>query len=168
RCLVTLRYQDPRPISNYAQRLMRSAAPRLSGEEVLIGLLEAFVDRIADILEKVALDLDAQSRVIFTANTTVQSQMPDMQAVLRALGRDEDLATSARESLLSLNRMLRFLTTLLETLPAPDALAKRDAKEQRTRIKTLVRDMVSLGEHAAFELHKVNFLLDATLGMINI
>src|SRR5256885_10940994 len=94
--------------------------------------------------------------------------MPDMQAVLRALGRDEDLATSARESLLSLNRMLRFLTSLLESIQPTDAVAKRDAKEQRTRIKTLVRDMVSLGEHAAFELHKVNFLLDAALGMINI
>jgi magnesium transporter len=168
RCLVTLRFQDPRPMTTYAQRLMKSAGPRLSGEEVLIGLLEAFVDRIADILEKVALDLDAQTRVIFTTHGKGRGERPDMQAVLRALGRDEDLATSARESLLSLNRMLRFLTSLLESMQTTDPAAKRDSKEQRTRIKTLVRDMVSLGEHAAFELHKVNFLLDAALGMINI
>jgi magnesium transporter len=167
-CLITLRYQNPRPITSYAQRLVRGQGSRGAGEEVLIGLLEAFVDRIADILEKVALDLDAQTRVVFSATATVRSAMPDMQAVLRALGRDEDLATSARESLLSLNRMLRFLTTLLEGSLAVDPVTKRDIKEQRQRIKTLVRDMISLAEHAAFELHKVNFLLDAALGMINI
>jgi len=169
RCLVTLRYQDPRPIAIYAQRLMKSPGARLSGEEVLIGLIEAFVDRIADILEKVALDLDAQARVVFTPPTagrvrTAKSAV-DLQEVMRALGRNEDLATSARESLLSLNRMVRFLATLVEGLPTTD---KKEQRDQKQRVKTLVRDMISLGEHAAFELAKVNFLLDATLGVINI
>ncbi len=172
RCLVTLRYQDPRPIAIYAQRLMKSPGVRLSGQEVLIGLIEAFVDRIADILEKVALDLDAQARVIFAANsgTTARStgSAPDLQEVMRALGRNEDLATSARESLLSLNRMVRFLATLVEGMPMPETASKKDQRDQKQRVKTLVRDMISLGEHAAFELAKVNFLLDATLGVINI
>jgi magnesium transporter len=169
RCLVTLRYQDPRPITLYAQRLMKAPGARSSGQEVLIGLIEAFVDRIADILEKVALDLDAQARVVFAQQTG--NRVPaavDLQDVLRALGRNEDLATSARESLLSLNRMVRFFAALVESTPVADAVSKKDVRDQKTRVKTLVRDMVSLGEHAAFELHKVNFLLDATLGMINI
>ncbi len=171
RCLVTLRYQDPRPITLYAQRLMKAPGTCTSGQEVLVGLLEAFVDRIADILEKVALDLDAQARVIFAADTVTKRRSgsaPDLQDVLRALGRNEDLATSARESLLSLNRLVRFLATLIEGTPVVDMTTKKDIKDQRLRVKTLVRDMASLGEHAAFELHKVNFLLDATLGMINI
>jgi len=172
RCLVTLRYQDPRPIALYAQRLMKSPGVRLSGEEVLIGLIEAFVDRIADILEKVALDLDAQARLVFTPPTaggvrTAKSAV-DLQEVMRALGRNEDLATSARESLLSLNRMVRFLATIVEGVPAADPVAKKEQRDQKQRVKTLVRDMMSLGEHAAFELAKVNFLLDATLGVINI
>ena len=171
RCLITLRYQEPRPITQYAQRLMRAPGTCSSGQEVLVGLIESFVDRIADILEKVALDLDAQARVIFTAKTAMSgkgSEMPNMQEVLRALGRDEDLATSARESLLSLNRMIRFFSSLLDSVQPTEPATKRDIKEQKTRIKTLVRDMTSLGEHAAFELHKVNFLLDAALGTINI
>ncbi len=171
RCLVTLRYQDPRPIATFAQRLMRSpGSSRLSAQEVLIGLIEAFVDRIADILEKVALDLDAQARRVFAPQKPGGKAMSaaDLQDVLRALGRNEDLATSARESLLSLNRMVRFLAALVEVAPVTDTASKKDLRDQKQRVKTLVRDMISLGEHAAFELHKVNFLLDATLGMINI
>ena len=171
-CLVTLRYQDPRPIAVYAQRLIRSPGNRLSAQEVLIGLIEAFVDRIADILERVALDLDAQSRVVFAPPAPGAARMTkssvDLQDVLRALGRNEDLATSARESLLSLNRMVSFFVTVVEGMPVPETASKKDQRDQKQRIKTLVRDMASLGEHAAFELHKVNFLLDATLGMINI
>jgi magnesium transporter len=171
RCLITLRYQDPRPITAYAQRLMRQPGSRLSAQEVLIGLIEAFVDRIADILEKVALDLDAQARGVFApAKPGLKKSVTaaDLQDVLRALGRNEDLATSARESLLSLNRMVRFLAASIEATPVTDNSSKKDQRDQKQRIKTLVRDMISLGEHAAFELHKVNFLLDATLGMINI
>src|SRR5262249_25482986 len=141
-------YQDPRPISLYAQRLMKAPSGRPSGQEVLIGLIEAFVDRVADILEKVALDLDAQARVVFTppaAGAVRTKSAIDLQDVLRALGRNEDLATSARESLLSLNRMVRFLATLVEGAPIPaEPTAKKEQRDQRQRIKTLVRDMISL------------------------
>lgn len=169
RSLVTLRYHDPRPVTNFSHRLMRTAICT-NGQDVLVGLLDAFVDRIADVLEKVALDLDAQTRVIFNQNSGAKSRRVtgDLQEVLRALGRDEDLATSARESLLSLNRMVSYLSTIVDATPVSEPLQKKDVKEQKTRIKTLQRDMTSLGEHAAFELAKVNFLLDATLGMINI
>ena len=163
--LLTLRYHEPRPIRTYSQRLMRNPGSCNSGQEVFIGLLEAIVDRLADVLEKVALDLDAQARVIFKTDAAPGER--DMQAVIGALGRDEDLATSARESLLGLNRVLRFFTTILESLP-PEVQSRKDMKDQKARIKTLVRDMTSIGEHAAFELHKVSFLLDATLGTINI
>jgi magnesium transporter len=171
RALVTLRYHDPRPIATYGARLMRSPGSASSGQECLIGLLEAFVDRIADILEKVALDLDKQARLIFATDPALAAgpaEKPDLRAVIQALGRDEDLATSARESLLSLNRVVRFLTQVLESAQAQEAMSKKDLRDQKARIKDLVRDMTSLAEHAAFELHKLNFLLDATLGSINI
>ena len=42
------------------------------------------------------------------------------------------------------------------------------SKDLKQRLKTLGRDVASLGEHAGFEARKVGFLLDATLGMINI
>jgi magnesium transporter len=168
RALITLRYHEPRPIRTYSQRLMKNPGSCNTGQEVLVGLLEALVDRIADVLERVALDLDAQARIIFESGPAQPTgSQRDMQAVIRALGHDEDLATSARESLLGLNRVIRFLTQAIEAA-SPEIQSKKEIKEQKQRIKTLLGDMASIGEHAAFELHKVNFLLDATLGTINI
>jgi magnesium transporter len=165
RSLVTVRYHDPRPVSSYGARIVRLPATCTSGEEALLGLLESFVDRIADILEKVGLDLDAISRDIFghsIAPVRQPGQERDMQQVLRQLGRIEDLCSTARESMLGLVRLVRFLDVSME----PDA--KKQAKELKARVKTLNRDLTSLMEHADFDSRKVNFLLDATLGLINI
>jgi magnesium transporter len=38
----------------------------------------------------------------------------------------------------------------------------------QSQFKTLSRDVVSLSDHASFLSNKITFLLDATLGMINI
>jgi magnesium transporter len=159
-----VRYYESKAIPLFAQRLLRQ--PNLQCEDVLLGLLEALVNRIADILEKLSVDLDSVSRLIFEERPGTErrraGERRDLQVVLKLLGRNEDLASTARESLMGLNRMVRFLLNLTEE----EAL--RFGKERKARLKTLTRDIDSLNEHAAFELHKVNFLLDATLGMINI
>jgi magnesium transporter len=164
RTLVTLRYVDPRPVNSFAQRALRQPGTCNGPEEALIGLLEAFVDRIADILEKVGLDLDQTSRMIFDNHPAGARGERDLQAVLKRLGRNDDLSSTARESLMSLSRVVRFLGTIVDTAPRRDV----KPKEQKTRLKTLDRDITSLAEHADFESNKVNFLLNATLGMINI
>lgn len=160
RTLVTLRYVDPRAVTSFATRIARQPASCASAEEGLIGLIEAFVDRFADILERVSLELDQTSRLIFDPRPG--SGERDMQSVLKTLGRNDDLASTTRESLLSVSRVARFLNTIFE------AAGKKDSKELRARLKTLDRDITSLAEHASFESNKVNFLLNATLGMINI
>ncbi len=163
RVFVTLRSVEPRPIVNFMARVQR--IPGLCGvpEDALIGLVETFVDRIADILERLGVDLDGLSRLIFDDRPSTarrrSGQRRDLQAILRSLGRADDLVSTARESLHSLARMQRYAG------PAADATLRKDHK---LRLKTLSRDILSLGEQAAFESHKVNFLLDATLGMINI
>jgi magnesium transporter len=166
RALITLRYSDPRPVSSFAGRICRQAATCSSAEDALVGLIEAFVDRIADILEKAALDLDAVSRQIFAPGSSAKRTGEDaMKAVLRALGRNDDLVSTTRDSLLSLSRLIRFFGAMIDTNERLDKKVTRDLK---ARIKIIVRDIASLTEHASFESHKVNFLLDATLGMINI
>lgn len=167
KALVTLRYADPRPVATYAARLCRQTVTCQSGEDALIGLVEAFVDRIADVLEKVGLDLDAVSRQIFSEgeHRGEKAGERDLQVVLKMLGRNDDLASTARESLLSLSRLIRFLGQVLDANERSD---KKLIRELKTRLKVVIRDIASLNEHAAFESHKVNFLLDATLGMINI
>jgi magnesium transporter len=166
RALITLRYSDPRPVSTFAGRVCRQAGSCNSAEDALVGLIEAFVDRIADIVEKAGLDLDAVSRQIFTSGSGARRNAEnDLQAVLRTLGRNDDLVSTTRESLLSLSRLLRFFGA---TLDANEKIDKKAVRELKARLKVVARDIASLNEHASFESNKVNFLLDATLGMINI
>ncbi|MGE0116554.1 MAG: magnesium transporter CorA family protein [Dongiaceae bacterium] len=165
RALITLRYVEPRPVATYAQKLLRGQEACSCGEEAMVGLLEAFIDRIADILEKTALDLDQVSQTIFAEDAHGQRRhgaSRDLRAVIRALGRNDDLVSTIRESLLSMTRLTSFLTATL------GATGERTMKEMKARLKSARNDIVSLNEHAAFESHTINFLLDATLGMINI
>jgi magnesium transporter len=157
-CLVTLRYTEPQPFSSFAQRAQRQTALRPSGEMVLVGLLDAVVDRLADILELVGADVDRLSHDVFTGRAKGTAQ-PDFNAILQRIGRDGDLTSKGRESLVSLSRLLTFVTTKTETPALRDAIP---------RIAILSRDVQSLADHATFLSNKVNFLLDATLGMLSI
>ncbi len=163
RNLVTLRQVDPQPVAAFGLKLQRQPSLGSSADEALYGLLEAFVDRIADILERLGLELDGLSRAIFDERPTTarrrRGERRDLQAILRSLGRADDIASTARESLHSLSRLGRFLYQATETVTR---------KDQKARLNSLARDIGSLGEQTAFEARKVNFLLDATLGMINI
>jgi magnesium transporter len=162
--LVTVRYYESKAIPVFAQRLTRQA--QVQCEDVLLGLLEALVNRIADILEKMSVDLDGISRIIFDDRPgrakRRSGEARDLQVVLKMLGRNEDLASTGRESLMGLDRMARFLMNI------SNDEAQRFGKERKARLKTLTRDVHSLNEYATFENNKIFFLLDATLGMINI
>src|SRR5579871_6159802 len=63
--LVTVRYDTPKPFPQVEHKLARSCSPAISGEQILMELLDAVIDRCADILERVGLDLDQVSHDIF-------------------------------------------------------------------------------------------------------
>jgi magnesium transporter len=155
--LVTVRYADPLPFRAFAAYALRHPSACGDGDAVFAGLLEAIIDRIADILETVGADLDRLSREVFSRSGAQTSR--DFQAFLHRLGRAGDLASKARESLVSLGRLLAF---------AIQGTQSRGRKSGISRLKTVGRDVASLSDHASFLNNKVNFLLDATLGMINI
>jgi magnesium transporter len=85
----------------------------------------------------------------------------NLQATLEQIGRNGDFLTKLRESLVSVNRLLTYHS-------AVEAEDKKATKEARARIKTLHRDVVALSDQSAFLSQKINFLLDATLGLINL
>ncbi|MDX1606979.1 MAG: magnesium transporter CorA family protein, partial [Candidatus Competibacterales bacterium] len=154
--LVTLRHDEPRSFRLFAARAQRYQSDMRRGELVLTGLLEAIVDRTADILERVGSDLDAVSREVFAPPRRGR----DFHESLRRIGRIGDLGSKVQESLISIARLLTFYNQTLDT--------GKGSKELRGRIKTLSRDVQSLTDHASFLSSKISFLLDATLGMINI
>ena len=157
--LITVRYHEPRAFKTFPQRAEKASLGCIDGEAVLIALLEAIVDRMADILERAEREVDAISRDIFRAERA-QSARRDLMKVLQLIGRKGDLSSNIRDCLLSLQRLAGFFGQVMTQ--------RSDDKDFRSRVKTLSRDLQSLVDHASFLSQKVTFLLDATLGMINI
>ncbi|UBS32868.1 magnesium/cobalt transporter CorA [Altererythrobacter sp. N1] len=158
--LVTIRHHEPRVFALLAQRGERGLVGATDGQDILVQLLEAIVDRQADILERYGREIEAVSRTVF-AKTDINSRSPtDFGEVLATLGRQANAISNIRDSLVSLERMVTFATTIL--------LQRRSRKDIRERMKTIGRDIRSLADHDGFLSQKINFLLDATLGMINI
>jgi len=156
--LVTLRYADPLPFKLFGSYAETHHAACNSGEAALSGLLEAIIDRLADVLEMAGQDVEAISHEIFDQSNPRRGSRA-FRAILQRIGRAGDIAAKARESVLSLNRAVTFLG-----LVAPDLGGKKKA----AHLKTMARDLQSLADYAQFISGKVTFLLDATLGMLSI
>ncbi|MBS7540503.1 magnesium/cobalt transporter CorA [Ancylobacter lacus] len=157
--LVTVRYDEPKPFRLVAAKLSRACAPALTGEQVLMEILDAVIDRAADIIERLSSDIDETSRRIFEREPR-SNQNQRYRALLNVIARRGDLASKVRESLVSMGRIVTFLATDGET-PAL-------GKEQKAMLKSLQRDVVSLTDHVSYLGDKITFLLDATLGLVSI
>lgn len=155
--LVTVRYDDPRPFVLIEQKLARNASPKASGESVFVDLLDAVIDRSADILERIGSEVDQISLAIFEPD---EAEAPVYNDILKQLGRKGDLTSKVRESLVSINRLLLFLANEADTM--------RWAKDIRAQLKSMQRDVISLSDHATYLTNKVTFLLDALLGSVSI
>ena len=156
--LATVRYDDPRPFAIVGHKLGRACPPKVAGDTVLMDLLDAVIDRSADILERIGAEIDQISHTIFEPEQ--DAGPPSYNDVLKALGRKGDLLSKVRESLVSIGRVLLFLANEAETM--------KWAKDMRTQVQSMRRDVVSLTDHASYIGNKVTFLLDAMLGVVNI
>ncbi len=158
--LITIRYIEPQCFRLFTAQLQRQGTIYTEPSAVLIDLLDANVDRLADILEVVGHRLDEYSKTIFRPqDDTSTSEKLDHQQLLQQTGANGDLNSKSRESLLSFSRLISYFTQAMS--------AKLDA-EANLRLISLSRDIASLIDHGNFLSNKVNFLLDATLGMVSI
>ena len=158
RQLITLRYIDPRAFRNYAGHLQKA---RLTDERpvgVFTGLLEAVVARQADILERVSLEADLISAHVFRPDEVEQAK--PLAELLRDIGRCGELTSRLREAVASMIRLLTWFGH-------PENGRHKD-HGVRERIRSLGSDLASLADFASYQSNKVQFLLDATLGRINI
>ena len=156
--LVTLRFAELPVFDKFAETFDRGRHGTTSFH-ALAGLLEAIVDRQADVLEWVGGELDKISRDVFRVPEGRNSRDAKLQAVLRSVGQKADVLSNLRDSLLGIARMLPFVVDMTDNR-MPDDL--------RPRFRTLRRDVQSLADYDTQLADKVQFLLDATLGFINI
>jgi len=161
--LVTVRYADAKPFAAFCHRALRGNGHSYeSGEDVMLGLIESVIDRMADVLERLGNEIDAISREGFRSKkATSNKKTRDLEAVIEQLGRKGDFLSGVRESLVSVSRLVAYHAAI-------ETPTRRPSKETRQVVKLVQRDASSLGDHAAFLSGKINFLLDATLGLINL
>ncbi|MEH0198922.1 magnesium transporter CorA family protein [Caulobacter sp. CCNWLY153] len=152
--LVTIRYVEPRAFSVFAAQAERQPSLCPHGPQTFLGLLDAVVDRTADILERTASEVETQSRAIF-----VRPRGVAFEKILSRLGRAQNVNAKARDSLVSLARLLSF-ASLAEQFEGD--------RELRDHLKSLQRDVQSITDHSSYLSGNITFLLDAALGFINI
>jgi magnesium transporter len=153
--LITIRYAEPRAIALFEGQMSERSSLAEGGEAVFLGLLDAIVDRIADILEAASNQVEVLSSNIFER----PRRTARFEVILGRLGRWQGVNAKARNSLISLSRLLVY---------AAVSPYIAEGEEKAVRIRSLQRDVRSLTDHAGHLSGDVTFLLDATLGLINI
>ena len=152
--LVTVRYAEPKSFALFEAQIAREPTRCSDGAAIFRGLLEAIVDRLADILEEVGAAVKVTAGHIF--RRTVQRRF---EAILVRLGAHQKLNVLVHESLVSVARVISYarLTPQMEGDPA--------ALEQ---LRSQARDVQSLLEHSGYVSSTIAFQLDAALGLIGI
>jgi magnesium transporter len=161
--LVTNRYVDPLPFRRFISFTEKHPQSNTNAASVLAGQLEFIVQRIADVIERVSADMDSASAEVFgtrkATGTRRSRSQRDFRKLLERIGQTGELMAKARESLASLARLLAFVRQQ-GTVALPT--------DVQTRLRTLSTDVVEMNDHASFLATNLNFILDATLGMVNI
>jgi magnesium transporter len=158
--LITIRYIEPQGFKLFAAQIKKLDVTHLTVISLLIELLDANIDRLADILELVGHRLDEYSKAIFQPLVEESAMHKlDYRQLMQQAGANGDLNSKARESLVAFNRLTTFFV---------QTASSRIDDEGQLRISSLSKDIASLNDHANFLSTKINFLLDATLGMVNI
>ncbi len=162
--LLTVRYAPSPVFDGFADHWRCEQTPgTLSGLVPFLGLLEALVDRLADVLEQIGTETDTLSATVFAqgADTNGSARRRDrfLRATLSEIGQRGTRVSQLRDGLLGIGRIARFVPeTALDWL---DDAARR-------RLVTLERDVASLNDYDSQLTGKMQFLLDATLGFISI
>ena len=139
-------------------RLLRMRARRAPGlieddKDVLLKLFDADAEYSADTLEGIYDELEKASKLVLSEVVT------DALAgeVLGAIARQEDLNGRIRRNVMDTRRAVSFMMR-----------AKMLNAEQFEEARQILRDIESLDSHTAFLFDKIIFLMDATVGFINI
>jgi magnesium transporter len=154
--VITIRYSLPTSFEIFKNKLAKQKVSD-SPAKLLILLMETITGRIADVLEKVSGDIEHVSQKIFREYNSKKNAQVNHEYILGRIGISENLITKIIESLVSIERMTKFLL-------------RNKFLDEATLIelKSIIADIEALGGFCRNMENKLNFMLDATLGMISI
>ena len=160
-CLTTVRYADPHAFRVFADQVRRQCNTPITSDAVFLLMMELIIARIADALQNVETDLRKIGHDVFTvdtrrANAAIEKDLGD---VVKLLGRRSSLVANLRESLVSINRMLQYFLNNAATWMRGDLASQ---------FRSVMRDVKSLDDYTNQQTQEMTFLLESTLGLINI
>lgn len=157
---VSIRYVDATSFRRFVNNAPKLVARDHDGISLFLGLIESVVDRMADILERLDRDIDRITKDIFRNPEKRESGMrnTDYLLVLDRIGRCGDLSSKIHESMVTYGRVMAFASHH-KKLHLPEYLETLDV---------IRKDITGLTDHCTYLTGRVQFLLDATLGMISI
>ena len=150
--LFTLREEELAAFRLFRLRARKGLVTLTNSKSIMLGLFETKVENLADIVERIAADLEKTSRQVLG-----NAEHDDNESVLTDLAQQEDINGKVRVSMVDLQRML-YLLLRSGILNA----------EQSDRLRDIIRDSESLIASTSFLFDKIKFLLDTTLGFINV
>src|SRR5437868_5983173 len=147
---ITVRFETPTAFTTAATRAHTTA------QDAFACLIEAIIDRIADVLERIAAELDNVSHRLFRSGRIDADSgrrparsVADLRVILRRIGRNGDLASKIRDSLLGIARIVPYVET--------NGAAWLSA-ETRPRFRTLRQDIYSLSQYDEHLTNKLQLL----------
>lgn len=158
--LVTVRYDHLRSFDIFQQRAAKKDVSCYGAASTLVGLLETIVDRESDRIERITADVEKLSHTIFDMRGGQASRSRRFDVAIKMIGRQGELISRETESLHSLDRVITYLNHVFAD--------RADDRLLRARVKTADRDLSSLIHHVDALTQKIQFLLDATLGLVSI
>ena len=162
--VLTIRFKPIRPCDRDHAAGSNGDHPLAGGPGGFVSVLDSIVDHLADELEALTSDLDKLSHIVFGHEDhrpmrATGGDSRDLRQVLRNVGRAGAVTSRISETLLGISRIIPYVTSA-----ATDFLSA----EARAKLKSLNRDVASLNDYEKHQSDKIQFLLDATLGMINV
>jgi magnesium transporter len=157
--LVTVRYAEPKSFPLFLQSVTKGDISCNSGAAVMIGIIEMLVERKADLIQLIQDRADKIANAIFAHQGGRRRGDKKLEVLLKGTGAQGDTVARAQESATSLERVVHFFEV---------AACERNCDTKiLQRIQAAEKDINSLQENMQFLSSRMNFLLDATLGMIS-
>ncbi|HVJ56178.1 MAG TPA: magnesium transporter CorA family protein [Aliidongia sp.] len=164
--LITTRFAALPSMAGFAEQITTGKKPPPCSAALFAGLLDAIVDRMADILERLGAELDMVSRRVFHARAASSDKVDrarpeeeNLRETLGQIGKAGYLTAKIRECLLGFARIVPYVEAHGGAW-IPD--------ETKPHLASVRHDLASLNDYDAYLSNQVQFLLDATLGLINI
>ncbi|MDX2050443.1 MAG: CorA family divalent cation transporter [Rickettsiaceae bacterium] len=157
--LVTVRYCDPLSFKNVLATLAPDPHVKNHSLHTFSKLIDEIINNIASAMETRANNIKEMTRNVFSQNNDEQKKQMDLSATIINIGTENEKISQYGESMVSLSRMISFI------LQSPVIKLEESI---RSELKVHSSDISALNDYAAFLSDKIDFLLSATLGLINL